>query len=169
MPETKTLRNTILSTTNFIHCGDKYLFIHRTKKGNSVDYGRLNGIGGKVKPGETFLACALRETVEETGYRVSEPDCQLRAVVNLSGGYQQDWIMCFFVIEVDSLVVPQGLENPEGSLLWLPADQVLTTEYELVDDLNYLWNDIVNYSGTIFFAAQLDEREKITQHSIFHL
>lgn len=101
--------------------------------------------------------------------KLPKRDCQLRAVVNLSGGYQHDWMMCFFVIEVDSHEAPSGLENPEGELLWLPADQVLTAGYELVDDLHYLWQDIVEYSGTIFFAAQIDEHEKITQHSIFHL
>lgn len=169
MTETKTARETILSTTNFIHCGDDYLFIHRTKKGNSVDFGRLNGIGGKVEPGETFVACAIRETLEETGYEVPQENCQLRAVVNLSGGYAQDWMMCFFSMTVETKNVPLGMENPEGNLLWLPASQVLTSGYELVDDLQYIWTDLVEDSRVLFFAAQLNKQEKITQHSIFHL
>ena len=49
------MKKTIYSVTNFIHCGDDYLFIHRTKRDNKVDEGRLNGVGGKLEPGENFF------------------------------------------------------------------------------------------------------------------
>lgn len=169
MSEQQLTRKTIASVTNFLYCGDEYLFVHRTKKGNSVDFDRLNGIGGKVEPDENFLACAVRETEEETGYVVTPQDCQLSAVINLSGGYTEDWHICCFSIRVDSKEVPKGMDNDEGRLLWLPASQVLDSGFRLVDDLNYIWPDIVGRQQLVFFSGQLDENERITQHSLFHL
>jgi len=54
------MKKTIYSVTNFLHCGDDYLFIHRTKRQNKTDGNRLNGIGGKLEPGENFLQAAIR-------------------------------------------------------------------------------------------------------------
>jgi 8-oxo-dGTP diphosphatase len=36
--------------------------------------GKVNGIGGKVEPGETVVAAAIRELEEEVGVRVAEGD-----------------------------------------------------------------------------------------------
>jgi len=155
-------RTTKKSVTCFLRCGDDYLFVHRTKKGNSVDFGRLNGVGGKLEPGENYLACALREVEEETGYMVKKTACQLKAVVSLEEGYNDDWVMCFFVIDVESKKIPLGEENEEGQLLWLDKTAVLSSQFELVDDLYYSWSDIVDDTkGVIFFSATLDENEKI--------
>lgn len=41
--------------------------LHRSKPPNQ---GLWNGIGGRIEPGETPEACAIREIEEETGYRV---------------------------------------------------------------------------------------------------
>lgn len=139
--------------------------MHRTKKGNSSDYGRLNGVGGKVQAGENFLDCAIREVAEETGYQVEPIDCRLAVIVILSGGYPEDWVMVFFKIAVDSLTVPNGMENDEGQLLWLPKDQVLTAAYELVDDLQYLWHDITEGHQVTFFSAQVNQNQKIESYS----
>lgn len=162
-------RKTILSVTNFLHCGDHYLFIHRNQKSASVDFNKLNGIGGKLEPGESYLSCAIRETQEETGFIATPADCKLRVVTTLSGGYQDDWSMCFFSIVVPSLEVPLGMENDEGNLIWMHKDKVLHSEYELVDDLHYLWNDIVGGEQVVFFGAHLNEAERITHHSLIRL
>jgi len=156
------IRLTKKSVTCFLRCGQEFLFVYRNKKGNSVDFGRLNGVGGKLKPTENFFECAVREVKEETGYQVSQTNCRLAAVVNLEDGYADDWVMCFFVIDVPSKEIPLGRENDEGQLLWLDKDKVLLSDYQLVDDLYYSWEDIVaDNRGTIFFSAQLDENEKI--------
>ena len=144
---------TIQSVTCFLHCHDKYLFIHRTKKGNNTDVGRLNGIGGKLERGEDFLSAAIRETREETGLIVDTKAAQLKAIVSITGGYPEDWVMCFFSIAVASVELPKGMENDEGELIWLQQDTVLTAEYELVDDIRYCWPHLVNTDQRVLYAG----------------
>ncbi|MBT4124707.1 MAG: NUDIX domain-containing protein [Candidatus Pacebacteria bacterium] len=160
------MKKTIYSVTNFLHYKDEYLFIHRTKRTNKVDGNRLNGIGGKLEPKENFLQAAIRETQEETGFVVTEDNIKLAGVVRMQGGYEDDWMMCFFKIEVSSKEVPLGLENDEGELIWLPADKVLTSGYELVDDLNYCFQDIVAGKIPFMAHAEVDEHEKVKNWNV---
>lgn len=46
---------------------ENVLLIHK-KRG--LGAGKINGPGGKLEPGENLLACAIRETAEETGIRI---------------------------------------------------------------------------------------------------
>jgi 8-oxo-dGTP diphosphatase len=163
------MRETKKSVTCFLRCGDEYLFVHRTKKKHAVDANRLNGIGGKLENGENYLLAAIRETKEETGYRISERDCKLRGIVSLEGGYEQDWVMCFFVITVPTKKVPVGTSNVEGELVWLQKDAVLKSGYELVDDLNYLWKKIADESSIFFAGTTVDNEEKIDKITISEL
>lgn len=43
----------------------KVLLIHKTHP--EWQAGKINGIGGKIEPGETPVDCIVRETAEETG------------------------------------------------------------------------------------------------------
>lgn len=159
----ESFRKTIKSVTCFLKYEDEYLFVHRTKKGNSVDANRLNGIGGKLESQENYLDAAIRETKEETGYIVDPKQCRLSGIVTLENGYPEDWVMCFFVIEVPTKEIPNGLENDEGTLIWMHKDEVLNSKYELVDDLNFCWNDICNQDKIFFAAPKLNSDEKIIE------
>lgn len=161
-------RETKCSVTNFLHCGDRYLFLHRSAD-KKTDPSRLNGIGGKLEPGENYLDAAIRETEEETGYIVDPKNVQLSGVVQLHGGYPEDWVMCFFKIKVNDVAVPIGMHTEDGTLLWLHKDEVLTSQYELVDDLHYCFEKIVEGKSIFFMHAQLNEEQKITSHSISFL
>jgi 8-oxo-dGTP diphosphatase len=156
------------SVTNFLYHGNDYLFIKRDPS-KRVDPNRLNGIGGRLEPGENYLDAAIRETKEETGYNVSPEDIELAGVVKLEGGYHIDWIMCFFKIKVDSKHIPHGNETEDGKLLWLDKDRVLDSDHELVDDLNYCFKDIVSGSNTFFITARLNDSQKIEDVSIGRL
>ena len=160
------MRKTIYSVTNFIHHKDDYLFIHRINKNNKVDGGRLNGIGGKLEPGENFLQTAIRETAEETGYIVTEKNIKLAGIVRMQEGYPDNWMMCFFKIEVPSKKIPIGDSNHEGNLIWLPKDKVLTSGYELVDDLHYCFKDITQNKIPFFAHAKIDDQEKIADWNV---
>lgn len=119
-------------------------------------------MGGRVEPHENYLDAAIRETEEETGYKVSIDDVSLAGVVRLEGGYDEDWVMCFFKIKVSNKRIPVGNKPTEdGQLLWLNKDKILSSEYELVDDLNYCMQDIITQKEIFFITAQLDENQKI--------
>ncbi len=165
MEDKKYLRNVQSAVNCFLYCGEDYLFLKRSKE-KRIDPGRLNGVGGRVEPGENFLAAAIREVEEETGYIVGPENIHLAGVVKLEGGYQEDWIMCFFKIEVPSKVIPQGNQTDDGDFIWLDKDKVLDSEYELVDDLNYCFKAIVTGLETFFMTAKLSEDEKIFDVSI---
>lgn len=168
MSEDKYARKVQTSVTNFIHCGDDYLFIHRGPH-KWVDANRLNGVGGRVEPGENYLNAAIREIEEETGYKVNSDDMQLSGVVKLEGGYKEDWEICFFKVEVSTKQIPLGNHTEDGKLVWIHKDNVLDSEYELVDDLNYCFKDIVDGKHIFFINAQLNEKEKVEKISISKL
>lgn len=168
MSEQKYIRKVQTSVTNFLHCGDDYLFLHRDKN-KRIDANRLNGIGGRVEPGEDYLHAAIRETEEETGYQVGPADISLAGVVNLEGGYDEDWIMCFFKISVSNKTIPHGDKTPDGKLIWLHKDKVLDSEYELVDDINYCFKDIVAGEQIFFMNIKVGKDEKIYEANISRL
>lgn len=156
------------SVTNFIYCGDYYLFLKRgTHK--RIDPGRLNGIGGKLEPGEDYLTAAIRETEEETGYKVLPSDLELATIGKLEGGYEEDWVMAYFKIKVSSQEIPLGLTIDDGEFLWIHKDKVLESKYELVDDLHYVFKDVIAGKDIVFFTAQVNDQEKIEKINISRL
>jgi len=168
MDDAQYIRKVQTSITNFIHCGDEYLFLHR-KSTKRIDANKLNGIGGRVEPGENYLDAALRETREETGYEITAENIELAGVVKLEGGYDEDWVMCFFKTEVHSKTIPLGSQTEDGELIWLHKDKVLDTSYELVDDINYCFKDLVDGKELFFITAQVNKEGKITHASISRL
>lgn len=157
------------SVTCFLHHGENYLFLKRSPK-KRIDPNRLNGVGGRLDPGENYLDAAIRETEEETGYCVNVEDVTLAGLVKLEGGYPEDWVMAFFKIRVPHMNVPIADKlNEEGELLWLHKDNILSSQYELVDDLNYCMQDIINGKEQFFITAQLDDNQKITVANVSKL
>lgn len=159
------IRKVQTSVINFLVCGDEYLFLKRNEN-KRVDPGKLNGVGGRLEPGEDYFTAAIRETEEETGYKVSSADLKLSAVVKLEGGYSEDWVMCFFKIQIFDKNIPHGTKTKDGELLWIHKDEVLSTKHELVDDLNYIFKEIAEGDSIIFMTAQVNEDEKIYETSI---
>ncbi len=168
MSDHRYIRKVQTSITNFLYHGDEFLFLHRDPN-KKIDANRLNGIGGRVEPGENYLEASIRETLEETGYKVTSDDMQLAAIVKLEGGYSEDWVMCFFKVKVSSKEIPRGNKTDDGKLVWIHKDKVLDSEYELVDDLNYCFKDIVAGDSVFFMTAKVNDDEKIVDTQISKL
>ena len=78
--------------------------------------GKLNFVGGKVEPGESFRDAAYRELEEETG--ITRSDVSLVHFMDMSY-YTYDIEIQVFVGQLKHAVTVCGEEN---DLLWLPAD-----------------------------------------------
>lgn len=153
------------SVNNFIHCGDEYLFLLRDKS-KKIDAGRLNSIGGKVEPGENYLDAVIRETEEETGIIITPKDIKLAGILRLEGGYEQDWVACFFKTEVKTKKIPLGEDTKDGKLLWIHKDKVLHSEHELVDDLYHTFPDIISGKSIFFSNTTINSSEKVEKYSV---
>ncbi len=162
------MREIKTSVTVFIHYQGEYLFLHRTPE-KIVDGNRINGIGGKVEPKEDYLQAAIRETKEETGYEVDKEQVNFLGLLKLEGGYPQDWLVAFFEIEVDSKNIPIGSECREGKFLWLKPEELFEQEYELVDDLNYIFQPYIQNNKIFFANARINEEEKVEEINVSEL
>jgi len=148
-----------LAVTNFIYCGDQFLFLERPTDAD-VDPGRLNGVGGKVESHEDFVSAVIRETKEETGYDITTADIEFCGFIMFEGGYKKDWVNPFFKTKVLSKEIPGRAEKEKGKLVWLHKDEVLaTSNYRLIDDLHYIWNDVIAGTHQFFMNVEVEGRE----------
>lgn len=96
-----------------------YLMLHRIKKKKDVNHDKWIGVGGKFEPGETALACALREVREETGLTMQNP--QYRGIVDF---YCAPWPAERMHLYTCSRFTGTMTDCNEGTLEWVPKESV---------------------------------------------
>lgn len=103
-----------VGTLLFVREADQVLLI-RKRRGHGA--GKINGPGGKPEPGESPLRCAIRETREEVGIRVTH--AELRAQFRFLDTEDADWQGFIFVADQY-----QGTPRPSAEALpiWYPLD-----------------------------------------------
>jgi len=109
-----TWRPDLTGTLLFVRAGTNVLLM-RKKRGHGA--GRINAPGGKLETGETPRACAVRETLEETGVTPLSPE--LRGVFRFVDLVQPQWLGYVFVAERH---VGEPVETDEGRPFWTPVD-----------------------------------------------
>lgn len=95
--------------------------MQRVKKPGDMHWGKWNGLGGKIKPGETPEECAIREVREESGLSIERP--RLRGFITFPAFDQfDDWYVFVFTVEsfLGSLT-----ESDEGRLQWVEDENLL--------------------------------------------
>ena len=108
-------------TLIFLTRGDDVLMLHRR---NPPNQGQWNGVGGRLEPGESPLAGALREVVEETGYTLA--DIQFRGLLTWEGHSEIAGGLYIFTAAVPQ-TTPALPRDDEGELAWKPRAWVLSS------------------------------------------
>ena len=114
----------ILATLGYILSPDgrSVLLIHRNRRPDDAHFGKYNGLGGKLDPHEDVVAGMKREIREEAG--VECVTLRLRGTVNWPGfgKHGEDWFG--FIFRIDAIAGEPWAENAEGTLSWVPLEQV---------------------------------------------
>ena len=115
----------ILATLGYIVSpdGQETLLVHRNSRPDDQHLGKYNGLGGKLEPGEDIVAGLRREIREEAGLECE--DIQLRGTISWPGFGKagEDWFG--FIFRINRYRGVPLTENPEGSLSWIPINQIL--------------------------------------------
>ncbi len=115
----------ILATLGYVMSpdGQRTLLIHRNSRDDDLHLGKYNGLGGKLDPGEDVVAGLKRELREEAGIECE--DIKLRGTISWPGFGKngEDWFG--FIFRIDRFRGTPLAENPEGTLSWIPVDQIL--------------------------------------------
>jgi 8-oxo-dGTP diphosphatase len=110
-----------LATLCYLRRDGHTLMLYRTKPGD-YHQGKWNGLGGKLRPGESPEECLRREVLEESGLIVTA--ATLRGFItfpNFDG--IDDWYCFIYTVEQTSGELGQ---SPEGELRWLPDSELLS-------------------------------------------
>ena len=105
-----------LATLCYIRRDGRLLLI-RKKRG--IGAGKINGPGGKVDPGETPLAAAIRETEEEVGVTPVDPQLRGDVVFHFADGLV---LRCLIYLAEDYR--GETRETAEATPLWFATDQL---------------------------------------------
>ena len=117
-----------IGTLMFVCVHGKVLLI-RKKRGHGT--GKVNAPGGKVDLGETPLACALRETLEEVG--IEARDASLMAELKFVERAGAQWLGYAFVAS-DYEGTP--IETAEARPFWVPLDRI---PYDEMWEVDRIW------------------------------
>jgi len=112
---------TKLATLCYIRHQGRTLMMHRIKKAGDIHFGKWNGLGGKLFPGETPDECVVREVKEESGLSLKSP--RLHGFLTFPGfNGDDDWYVWVFTA---TQFTGRLSESPEGVLSWIPNKDLL--------------------------------------------
>lgn len=103
------------------------LLVHKTKP--AWQAGKLNGPGGKVEPGESFLDCMVRECTEETCLTIAAEDWAHTATVHEPTGCVQ------FYAAVYSGALTDAAQGDNEAVEWCMVDALPDT---VIPNLRFL-------------------------------
>src|SRR5210317_1125023 len=114
----------IVGTLGYILSRDrkKILLIHRNLRHNDHHLDKYNGLGGKMLPNEDVVSCLRREIFEEAGIKCE--DIILRGTINWTGFGPEGENWLGFIFRIDRFSGTPFTSNEEGSLSWVPIDDL---------------------------------------------
>ena len=116
----------ILATLGYVFSTDgrRVLMVHRNARPGDAHFGKYNGLGGKLEPGEDVVAGLRREIREEAGIECGS--LHLAGTVSWPGfgKHGEDWFG--FIFRIHEYRGQPPASNAEGTLEWVEVDHVLT-------------------------------------------
>ena len=102
---------------------DKVLLVRRTARADDDQFGKVNGLGGKVEPDEGIIESLRRELHEEA--MVELTSIALRGTITWTnfGPKDEEWLGFIFLVDAWEGDVPDA--NEEGALSWVPRADLL--------------------------------------------
>ena len=98
------------------------LMIHREKE--DEHHGLWLAPGGKIEPNEAPYETAVRETLEETGLTIKDPE--LKAILSFpdegDSPFGDEWLV--FAFYTNSYSGKLTTDCPEGRLKWIPKNKL---------------------------------------------
>ena len=149
-------------TLCYIERGDEYLMLHRVKKKNDVNQDKWIGVGGKFEDKESPEDCILRETMEETGLRLT--DYRYRGLVTFVNTiYETEYMHLFTATGWEGEIG----ECSEGNLEWVRKSEVPNLPIwegdkiflKLLADEEPFFSLKLSYDGDILTGAVLNGKE----------
>ena len=149
-------------TLCYIERGDEYLMLHRVKKKNDVNQDKWIGVGGKFEDKESPEDCILRETMEETGLRLT--DYRYRGLVTFVNTiYETEYMHLFTATGWEGEIG----ECSEGNLEWVRKSEVPNLPIwegdkiflKLLADEEPFFSLKLSYKGDILTGAVLNGKE----------
>ncbi|MDR0994249.1 MAG: 8-oxo-dGTP diphosphatase [Verrucomicrobiota bacterium] len=114
----------ILSTLGFILSPERkrILMVHRISRKTDDQFGKFNGLGGRVEREEDVATAMKREIREESGLECRK--MSLRGTINWTGfgPNGEDWLAFIFLIEQTEGTA--FTENEEGPLEWVEIEKI---------------------------------------------
>lgn len=114
----------ILATLAYVFSpdGSRVLMIHRNARPGDAHFGKYNGLGGKLEPGEDVVAGVRREVREEAGIECES--IHLAGTISWPGFGKngEDWFG--FIFRVNRFSGTPLASNPEGTLEWVEVERV---------------------------------------------
>ncbi len=120
--------------------GDSVLMVVRDARPEDTAFGKYNGLGGKVEPGEDVAAGMIREIREEAGIEVTA--MTLRGTISWPGFGREGESWFGFVFLITEWHGTPHTTNAEGRLEWVTLARVLGHDIPMWEG-DRLWLDMV--------------------------
>lgn len=144
-------------TLIFLTRGDEVLMLHRR---NPPNQGFWNGVGGRLEPGESPLAGALREVFEETGYRIE--NARFAGVLTWDGHAEPAGGVYIFTAEVPP-GEPEAHPDDEGILAWKSRAWVVSAP-EVVENIHLFGPPVLEGAPAQEFHFEYEEGDRIVSY-----
>ena len=110
-----------------LECSGYWLMLKRNR---SPNLGLYTPVGGKLEPGESPRAAAIREVKEEAGVSLEEESVRYCGLLVDSSPRNYNWICFVYRADVDHFEPP---DCDEGELIWVQLDSLYTLPTPVTD------------------------------------